>query len=142
MRVERPRGRRRSGLGSSGRPARNSHTDRPLQWQPGWVRNTGNKHTPDRPGWWGPDWRELPLALWLTLLGTGVVFAVTAWIVLKQAEPGWFDPSKRNFRGMTPGDYVVSLIAAACTVVTMLLWLWYLRRRSWPGFERPNHRYR
>jgi hypothetical protein len=106
------------------------------------VRNTGKEQTPDRPGWWGPDWRRLPLLLWLTLLGTGVVFGATAWIVLKRAEPAWFDPAKRSFRGMTPGGYVVSLIAAACMVVTLLLWLWYLRRRGWRGFERPNHRYR
>jgi hypothetical protein len=127
---------------SAVRPDLGSGNIESLQWHPGWVRNTGNEQTLDRPGWWGPDWRTLPLALWLTLLGTGVVFGVTAWIVLKQAEPAWFDTAKRNFRGGTPGDYVVSLIAAACTLLTLMLWLWYLRRRGGHGFERPNHRYR
>ena len=82
----------------------------------------------------------MPLAFWLTFAVTGIGSGVVAWLVLKQAQPHWFDPAKRNFRGQTPGSYVVSMLAAACAIIAMLAWLWYLRRRGWHGFEKPRRK--
>lgn len=86
---------------------------------------------PPRPRWWGPDWRTLPLALWLTVVVNAVAGFVVAYFVLRHVAPGLFDASQRTLRGGNRGEELAAALGGASTFPAMWLWSRAVRRRGW-----------
>jgi hypothetical protein len=88
-------------------------------------------NTPSRPAWWGPDWRQIPLAMWLSIPLTAVPVGLLAWLVLREAAPGLFGPSApHNARGPSLGGYLCAVIAGLSGWPVVYVWVRALRKRG------------
>lgn len=92
---------------------------------------------PDRPRWWGPDWRQVPLACWLSIPLTAVPAGLVAWILLDRYAPSLFGPSARhNTRGLSLGEWLSAVVAGLSCWPVLYAWMRALRRRGLTDWRR------
>jgi hypothetical protein len=86
--------------------------------------------TRKRPGWWGPDWKGYPVALWVTMLLSALLGYVLVWFALRH-NPRMFGPRAPVLgRGLTPGEFLGSIVGGLSSLPGLLVWRKPLRQRG------------
>jgi hypothetical protein len=89
-----------------------------------------NEARPPRPRWWGPDWKQVPVAMWLTVAVSATLGFIIAYVFLHHLAPEMFADSHRTLRGGTQGAGLAAAIGAVSTWPSMLVWRHAMRRRG------------
>lgn len=83
-----------------------------------------------RPSWWGPDWRGLPVAFWLSVLTSAATTGVVAGVLLRLLFPSLYTPHRLHQGLLAAGDYYAAFTCSLGAWPPLQLWSRQLHRRG------------
>jgi hypothetical protein len=92
---------------------------------------------PERPAWWGPDWRQVPVACRLSIVVSALVTGLAARLLLGHVAPEQFgEAANHGGTGLSTGGYRCALAGGLGSWPALYLWTRTMRRRGLPEWDR------